>query len=152
MPNNTSKNKLTRIVEHVFVFCRKDEFKTFEANKKVKSIRKTGQKMYENVYNFIEAKNNDKVSKLNKATYSTELILKLMDIYCKDESLIYDPFSGTCTTQNACIIRGFSSIGSEISENQIIEGIDRLNETKSIILNNKFNNYEDYIEFIHNKK
>lgn len=30
LPNNTSHNKLTRIVEDVFVFCRKTEYKTKE--------------------------------------------------------------------------------------------------------------------------
>ena len=30
LPNNVSKNKLTRIVEDVFVFCRKDEYKTYK--------------------------------------------------------------------------------------------------------------------------
>ena len=146
LPNNTSPNKLTRIVEHVFVFCRKSEFKTFNANKEVKSIRKTGQKMYANYFNFIEAKNNDKSSKLNKATYSTELIMKLMNIYCKDGVLVYDPFSGTCTTQNACVIRGLDYIGSEISENQVKEGLERLSATKKEISSKKFNTYEDYIE------
>lgn len=144
LPNNTSPNKLTRIVEHVFVFCRKSEFKTFNTNKEVKSIRKTGQKMYANYFNFIEAKNNDRPSKLNKATYSTELIMKLMDIYCRNDSLIYDPFSGTCTTQNACVIRGLNYIGSEISENQVKEGLKRLADTKKEILDKKFNTYEEY--------
>ena len=83
LPNNVSKNKLTRIVEHVFVFCRKNEFKTFNANKNVTSVRSTGQKMYENIFNFIEAKNNDGSNKLNKATFSTDLILKLLNIYVK---------------------------------------------------------------------
>lgn len=148
LPNNTSKNKLTRIVEHVFVFCRKSEFKTFDTNKEVKSISKVGQKMYGNYFNFIEAKNNDKPNKLNKATYSTELMMKLMDICCKDNSLIYDPFSGTCTTQNACILRGLSYLGSEISENQVKDGIKRLEETKAFIGDNIFKNYEEYIKFI----
>lgn len=148
LPNNTSKNKLTRIVEHIFVFCRKDEFKTFNANKEVVSVRKTGQKMYANYFNFIEAKNNDGSSRLNKATYSTELIMKLMSYYCSDGSLIYDPFSGTCTTQNACIIRGLSYIGSEISKAQIEEGLIRLNNTKKLISDNNFVNYEDFTKYI----
>lgn len=129
LPNNTSSNKLTRIVEHVFVFCRKKEFKTFLANKEVTSVRKTGQKMYANYFNFIEAKNNDGSNKLNKATYSTELILKLMEIYVQKGSLVYDPFSGTCTTQNACILYGCDYIGSELSEAQIEFGKNRLKET-----------------------
>ena len=44
LPNNVSHNKLTRITEFVFVFCRKSEYKTFNANKKVKSVSNTGQK------------------------------------------------------------------------------------------------------------
>ena len=109
LPNNASPNKLTRIVEHVLAFCRKSEFKTFKANKKVKSISKTGQKYYENVFNFIEAKNNDGANKLNKATYSTELITKLINIYVQPNSKIYDPFIGTGTTANACLMSLFAT-------------------------------------------
>ena len=47
-PNNRSSNKLTRICEYVFVFCRKDETRTFHANKKVLSvIEKFKQNNYE---------------------------------------------------------------------------------------------------------
>lgn len=110
-------------------FVEKKEFKTFLANKEVTSVRKTGQKMYANYFNFIEAKNNDGSNKLNKATYSTELILKLMEIYVRKGSLVYDPFSGTCTTQNACVLYGCDYIGSELSEAQIEFGKNRLKET-----------------------
>lgn len=126
LPNNTSKNKLTRIVEHIFVFCRKDEFKTFNTNKEVKSIRKTGQKMYANYFNFIEAKNNDESCKLNKATFSSDLILQLMNIYVKPNSLIYDSFMGTGTTAKACMLYGCDFIGSEISEKQCEYAENRL--------------------------
>lgn len=129
LPNNTSSNKLTRIVEHIFVFCRKDEFKTFNCNKQVTSIRKTGQKMYENIYNFIEAKNNDGSNNLNKATYSTELIEKLLNIYFKKDDLIYDPFMGTGTTANACIKYGCHYVGSEISAQQCEFAKERLKFT-----------------------
>lgn len=130
LPNNTSKNKLTRIVEHIFVICRKDEFKTFNSNKKVKSVRSTGQKMYENVYNFIEAKNNDGSCKLNKATYSTDLILKLLDIYVKKGSIVYDSFMGTGTTANACVEYGCDYIGSEISVEQVKYANERIERTR----------------------
>jgi DNA modification methylase len=74
IPNNVSKNKLTRIVEYIFVFSRKSEFKTFDANKKITGrIERTGQANYENIYNFIEARNNDGSNSLNKATFSTAL-------------------------------------------------------------------------------
>lgn len=148
LPNNVSPNKLTRIVEHVFVFCRKDEFKTFKANKEVTSVRKTGQKMYANYFNFIEAKNNDGANKLNKATYSTDLMLKLMSLYCQKGSLIYDPMSGTCTTQNACMIYGCDYLGSELSQAQVDEAELRLKATKSSLQGCNFNSWEDYINFL----
>lgn len=118
-PNSCSSNKLTRIWEFVFVFCRKNEVKTFNCNKRVTSYRETGQAAYENIYNFIEAKNNDESCPYNKATFSTELVKKLLQIYAtEDTKTIYDPFMGSGTTAVACQELGFDCIGSEISENQ----------------------------------
>ena len=52
LPNVCSSNKLTRICEYVFVFCRKKEFYTFFSNKTVTSVRKgTKQKMYSSIPN-----------------------------------------------------------------------------------------------------
>lgn len=119
LPNNCSSNRLTRITEFIFVFCRKDEAKTFNCNKQIVSTRKTGQKMYENIYNFIEAKNNDGPCPYNKATYSSDLCRKLLSIYItKNNALIYDPFMGTGTTAVTCKELGLSCIGSEISQQQ----------------------------------
>lgn len=118
LPNNVSSNKLTRITEYVFVFCRKDEFKTFDCNKKVKSQSKTGQNYYENVFNFIEAKNNDGANDLNKATFSTDLCEQLLDIYAKPNSLVYDSFMGTGTTAVSSFHKDLKCIGSELSEAQ----------------------------------
>ena len=131
LPNNTNPNKLTRIVEHIFVFCRRDEFGTFNTNKKVTSIREGGQKYYENIVNFIEAENNDGVCKLNKATFSTDLVLQLLDIYVEKGSVVYDPFMGTGTTAYACKIRSINYVGSEISQAQVKYASDRL--TQSIL-------------------
>ena len=127
MPNPMSKNKCTRICEYVIVFCRKSEYKTFDMNKKIKSYRKTGQANYENVYNFIEAKNNDGSCNLNKATYSSELCEQLLSMYAKPKSLVYDSFNGTGTTGVACIRLGLNYIGSELSEEQCKYSIERLN-------------------------
>ena len=120
LPNNVSPNKLTRITEYVFVFCRKDEYKTFGTNKKVKSVNeKTGQKFYENTFNFIEAKNNDGMCKLNKATYSSDLCEQLLEIYTPKNSVVYDPFNGTGTTGVACIRKNMLwYFGSELSKEQ----------------------------------
>jgi len=133
LPNNVSHNKLTRIVEDIFVFCRKSEYKTFHMNKEVKQIQeKTGQKFYYNYYNFIEAKNNDGVTKLNKATFSSELVLKLLELYGKQDPnyIVYDPFGGTGTTVYATKLFGCSGICSEISEKQCEYAIERIDNAQ----------------------
>lgn len=81
LPCNTSPNKLTRICESVFVFCRKSETKTFKTNKHVVSVSERGQKFYSNMFNYVEAKNNDGKQSLNKATFSVEFVEKLLDMY-----------------------------------------------------------------------
>lgn len=126
MPNNVSKNRLTRIWEFVFVLCRKNEAKTFHSNKAVTSVRKSGQKMYENIENIVFAKNNDGVCHLNRATYSTELCEQLLRIYAPPEGVVYDPFCGTGTTANACREMGISFIGSEISKAQWKYSVERI--------------------------
>lgn len=118
MPNNCSSNKLTRICEFIFVFCRLNEVESFHCNKPVVSIRKTGQKSYGSIFNFIEAKNNDEVCPFNRATFSTDLCKQLLTIYATDEAVVYDPFMGTGTTALACKQMGLHYIGSEISEQQ----------------------------------
>lgn len=130
-PISTSPNKLTRIWEFVFVFCRKAEIKTFKCNKKISSYRKTGQAAYECVYNFIEAKNNDEPCPYNKATYSSELCERLLDLYAVGDNVtVYDPFMGSGTTAVACQNKGFNCIGSEISENQCKWALERLERMK----------------------
>lgn len=119
LPNNVSANKLTRICEFVFVLCRKSEYDTFTMNKEVSSKRKdNGQTMYKNVLNFIEAPNNDGANELNKATFSTIFARKLLNMYAKPNSLVYDCFMGTGTTAIACIREKHRFIGSEISTKQ----------------------------------
>lgn len=118
MPNNCSSNKLTRIWEFVFIICRKDEIKTFHCNKKVIGCRNTGQKSYENIFNFIEAKNNDGSCPYNKSTFSSELCEKLLKIYAPNACVVYDPFMGTGTTGIGCKRLGFRCYGSELSKAQ----------------------------------
>lgn len=130
-PNNVSHNKMTRIVEYIYVFCRKDEFYTFNCNKKKLKERETGQAIYENVFNFITAKNNDSSNDLNKATYSTELVRKLLLLYTKENDLIYDSFMGTGTTANACIIEKRNYLGSEISKEQCNYAENRIEKLTS---------------------
>ena len=128
LPNSVSPNRLTRICEFVYVIVRKDEIKTFNANKEISSVRPNGQKMYKNYLNFIEARNNDGSCNLNKATYSSELVMKLIDIYFKENALIYDPFMGSGTTAVGCLLKKCRYIGSEISNRQVDFANNRLKE------------------------
>ena len=132
LPNTTSKNKLTRICEFVFVIVRKDEFKTYNTNKEVTTVSKVGQNFYSVFYNLIEAKNNDGSTKINKATFSTDFATQLLNMYAKDGSLVYDSFMGTGTVANACIEvgRGLSFIGSELSKEQCDYAKKRVEEKR----------------------
>ena len=118
-PNSCSPNKLTRIIEYVFVFCRKNEIGTFEMNKEQSSLRKTGQIAYKNYFNFIEAPNNDGSNDIHKATFSSILIRKLLHLYVKKDAIVYDSFMGTGTTAMACIEEKINYIGSEISKRYV---------------------------------
>lgn len=127
-PNNVSQNKLTRIVEFVYVFCRKSEFMTFNSNKKIIKQRETGQNIYENVFNFIEAPNNDESTDLNKATFSSAFVNKLINIYVKENSVILDCFMGTGTTAIGCINNNLNFIGFELSKAQCDYANNRINK------------------------
>lgn len=127
IPFPANCRRLSRIWEYVYVFVRKSEVNTYSTNRQIVSIsEKTGQKYYESIYNYIEAKNNDGKCSLNQATYSSELCEKLLNIYAKPKSIIYDPFIGTGTTAVACKRLGLDCIGSEISEKQINFATQRL--------------------------
>lgn len=118
IPHPASYNRLNRSVEFIWVFVRKKETKTFKMFKKITSTSKTGQNYYEVVNNYIEAKNNDGPNELNKATFSTDLVSKLINIYGTEGDLIYDSFMGVGTTAFGAIENKCNFIGSEISSNQ----------------------------------
>jgi site-specific DNA-methyltransferase (adenine-specific) len=127
IPHPASYNRLNRIVEFVFVICRKSELKTFNCSKKVVKTSPKGQNYYEIIDNFITAKNNDGSTDLNKATYSTEFCEKLLNVYGKEGYLVYDPFMGTGTTGIACKNLKMNFIGSELSSAQVDYSKKRLN-------------------------
>lgn len=118
-PNNVSPIKLTRICEFIYVFGRRKDVDIVKGNKeKIGERDDTNQAIYENIFNFITAKNNDESCPLNKATYSTELVSKIIDIYFKKGSVIIDPFGGTGTTAVACHRSGIECYSFEISKAQ----------------------------------
>jgi len=115
IPFQTSSTKLSRITELVYIIVKKEYLHSFITNKKISKInKKTGQKFYKNYVNYIEAKNNDWFESTNKATYSVDLVKKLIDIYFPIWSIIYDPFIWIGTTALWCIEKSLSYIWTEI--------------------------------------
>lgn len=147
-PNNVSANKMTRICEYVYIFCREKEFYTFTCNKKIISYRETGQPIYENLFNFFEADNNDYSSELNKATFSTQFVKELIKRYVLDSDVVLDNFSGTGTTIDTCYSMNIKAIGIELSEEQCKETVDRLNgisTSERKLLNKGFQTIFDFL-------
>ena len=127
LPFPANKQRLSRNWEFVFVFVRKEDFDTFDIYKGISSTsEKTGQVYYNVFYNYIEASNNDGKCPFNNATFSTDLVTQLLDLYATDGYVVYDPFMGSGTTAVACKMKGLPWIGSELSENQIKWANDRL--------------------------
>ena len=128
-PFQTSPNKLTRISELIYVIVNKKHLHTFKANKEISKINeKTKQKFYKNYTNLIEARNNDGIICKLKASYSEELVSKLINIYFPENSIIYDPFMGICTTARACEKINRNYIGSELDQEHYQIGISLLNK------------------------
>lgn len=133
MPFQSSRTNLSRIVEPVYVFVNKQNLKSFKTNKEISKINeKTNQKFYKHYTNYIEAKNNDSIKTKLKATYSSELVTKLINIYFTKGSLIYDPFSGIGTTAVGCKISDCNYIGSEIKEEFYLQSIDLIKKVDKI--------------------
>ena len=104
LPDNMSKTQSTKNVSQIYLFCRKNEFKNYKTNKKVKSFRMTGQKTYTNISNIINAPVRDKGSKtFNHHVFSTELVKGLLNMYVKKRGIVFDPFCGTGSTCLATI-------------------------------------------------
>ncbi len=130
IPHPASYNRLNRIVEFVYVFCRKSELKTFKMNKSITKTGSNGQNYYEIIDNYVEAKNNDGSTKLNKATFSSDLVYNLISKYTKPNSVVYDNFMGTGSTAIGAIRHNCKYIGSEISKEQVEYSIKRVDEYK----------------------
>ena len=134
-PNSESTNKLTRICEFVFVMCRKSELQTFCCYKEKGVQRPSGQVMYNNHFNYLEAPNNDENCPIHKATFSSLLCRKLLLLYSQEGGVIYDPFMGTGTTAIACIKENRNYIGSELSPRYVRWAEKRIwNEQRQLTL------------------
>jgi DNA modification methylase len=128
IPFQTSPTKLSRICELIYIIVKKKYLHNFRTNKQVSKINKdTGQKFYKNYTNLIEAKNNDGIKSTLKASYSEELVDKLINIYFPKDSIIYDPFSGLGTTARSCKKNSLKFIGSELNKVVYLQSIELIN-------------------------
>jgi DNA modification methylase len=113
VPLSGHPNRMTRIVEMVYIFAKTPNFK---ANKIVKSISKTGQKYFTAYYNFLEAKNNDGKVEGHEATFSSEFAQYFIDLYTKEGEIVLDNFVGTGTTPYTAAKMDRKYIGIDLVE------------------------------------
>jgi len=113
VPLSGHPNRMTRIVEMVYIFAKNPDFK---ANKTVKSISKTGQKYFKVYYNYLEAKNNDGKVEGHEATFSSEFAEYFIDLYSKEGEIVLDNFVGTGTTPYTAAKMNRQYIGIDLVE------------------------------------
>jgi DNA modification methylase len=113
VPLSGHPNRMTRIVEMVYIFGKTPDFK---ANKIVKSVSKTGQRYFTSYYNFLEAKNNDGKVEGHEATFSSEFAEYFIDLYTKEGEIVLDNFVGTGTTPYAAAKMDRRYIGIDLVE------------------------------------
>ena len=143
LPDNMSCNQSTKNVSQIHLFCRKNEFKTYKTNKKVKSFRMTGQKTYTNISNIINAPVRDKETKtFGNKVFSTELVKELLNMYVKKRGIVFDCFLGTGTVVVATINKNIYYIGSEIDKKQYEYSLIRILKRKQEIKKEYYKNYK----------
>ena len=129
VPLSGHPNRMTRIVEMVYIFAKTPDFK---ANKLVKSVSKTGQKYFTAYYNFLEAKNNDGKVEGHEATFSSEFAEYFIDLYTKEGEIVLDNFVGTGTTPYAAAKMDRKYIGIDLVEDYCEYSRDRVNKLYKI--------------------
>ena len=143
LPDNMSCNQSTKNVSQIYLFCRKNEFKTYKTNKKVKSYRENGQKTYSNIYNIINAPVRDKgVKTFGNKVFSTELVKELLHKYVKKRGIVFDCFCGTGSTCLATINENIYYIASEIDKEQVEYSRVRILKKKKEIKKEYYKNYK----------
>ena len=97
--------------------------------KRWSKVSPKGQPYYESFDNLITADNNNGSCDLNKATFSSELVLKLLKIYAREGDVVFDPFMGTGTTAKGCEKYGnLICMDTELSKAQVEFSNDRLDK------------------------
>lgn len=143
LPDNMSRTQSTKNVSQIYLFCRKNEFKTHKTNKIVKNFRENGQKTYTNISNIINAPVRDKDSKtFGNKVFSTELVKELLNMYVKKRGIVFDCFLGTGTVAVATINENIYYIASEIDKEQVEYSRVRILKKKKEIKKEYYKNYK----------
>lgn len=143
LPDNMSCNQSTKNISQIHLFCRKNEFKTYKTNKKVKSFRENGQRTYTNISNIINAPVKDKGSKtFGNKVFSTELVKELLYKYVKKRGIVFNPFCGTGTVAVATLGEYIYYIGSEVDKKIYEYSMIRVLNTKRKIKEEYYKHYQ----------
>ena len=143
LPDNMSCNQSTKNISQIHLFCRKNEFKTYKTNKRVKSYRETGQRTYTNISNIINAPVRDKrVKTFKHKVFSTELVKELLHMYVKKRGIVFDCFCGVGSTCLATLGENIYYIGSEIDKKQYEYSLIRILKRKQEIKKEYYKNYK----------
>ena len=132
IPVPTTRDRLTRKCESVYLFVKKDSIEDFDVNKEVVKITKrTKQKYYKVYYNLLYARNNDGKVKGHKATFSTEFANFFVKLYSFENTTVLDNFIGTGTTAISCINNDRNFIGIDNTQSYIEYANKRIENERS---------------------
>ena len=132
LSDNVNPKLSTKNITPIYLFCRKEEIKTYKTNKEIVSVRYCGQYTYTAIPNVINAPAKDKgvvTFKKNKVL-TVDVVLEILKNYYKKSHIIYDPFNYTGATSVACVKYGCKFIGSEIDKRQVEYSMKRIINTR----------------------
>ena len=132
LSDNVNPKLSTKNITPIYLFCRKEEIKTYKTNKEIVSARYCGQYTYTAIPNVINAPAKDKgvvTFKKNKVL-TVDVVLEILKNYYKKSHIIYDPFNYTGATSVACVKYGCKFIGSEIDKRQVEYSMKRIINTR----------------------
>ena len=133
-PPNIAERVMNSKFEDIIIFSNdRPEIKAF-------SDAKWNRGSFNNVIEGINATKN-KHKKANKATYPLYFPRTILNYWGNKGELIYDPFNGTGTTGDACVIERFDYIASELDPFQCEITNKRIQE-RAAILSFNFDDYE----------
>ena len=132
LSDNVNPKLSTKNITPIYLFCRKEEIKTYKTNKEIVSVRYCGQYTYTAIPNIINTPAKDKgvvTFKKNKVL-TVDVVLEILKNYYKKSHIIYDPFTYTGATLVACVKYGCKFMGSEIDKRQVNYSMKRIINTR----------------------